>query len=204
MKKWMSILAVALALVLALVMGMVAVAENADDADNEAELPAVEELQPAAPEAEEQAPEAQAPEAAEAQDSSDDAALKEAMEALQKARQGAHEDSLQAELDGYVAAGTLTQEQADLIMQYYRQRQSLRNGTCPECGYQFGNGQTKGGRGFGRGNGQGNGQGNGKGSRGGRRGMGLQGFGSMPGTTDGMQQTPDMQAGPQMNAFNGI
>ena len=198
MKHYISGMVIALALALALVMGVVALAENAG---NEAlRLPSVEDVQ-TAPEV--QAPEAQQPEAQVPQaDADDNAALQEALKAYDEARRSAREEDLQAELDGYVEAGKLTREQADLILNYVKERDALRNGTCPACGYQFQNGQGKGGRmngngGFGGGNGFG-----GNNGRGGRHGFDGQ---SMPGMqNDGMNAAPDMQGARQMNAFGGI
>lgn len=194
MKKMFSGMVIALALVLVLVIGVVALAENAGDA----QLPEAGELQPA-PEAQQPEEDATAQQDAAAQQ--DSTALQEALNALREARQSAHEEDLQEELDGYVADGKLTREQADTIMNYYKERNALRNGTCPSCGYQFGNGQGKGGRGngFGGMNGgmNGNMKGNG-GQRGGRRG----GFGGqgMNGGFGGQQ--PGMQDPVQPNAFN--
>ena len=46
-------------------------------------------------------------------------------------------DDLTEELNGYVEAGTMTQEQADLILNSMKERLAARNGECPNCGYQF-------------------------------------------------------------------
>ena len=60
-------------------------------------------------------------------------ALKEALEAWQNARGGSKKrvrpDTLKQELDSLVAAGKLTQAQADLIQQYYADRQASRKGS---------------------------------------------------------------------------
>ena len=92
--------------------------------------------------------------------------------------------------------GKLTREQADLILKQYTDRQALRNGTCPGCGYQFDNGAAgKGGRM------QGNrGMNGGKGGRGGRMngGFGQQGM-QAPGQNQMLPQTPGNVAG-----FEGI
>ena len=84
-------------------------------------------------------------------------ALNEALEAYSKAKAENRKleilASLKEELDGYVAAGSLTQEQADLILKYYAEQLTLmqQNSTG------FGRG-GKGGRGSkGFGNGQMNG-----------------------------------------------
>ncbi len=75
----------------------------------------------------------------EAQAASD--ALTEALNAYQTARQASRKqkvlDSLKQELDEYVAAGSMTQEQADLILKYYAE-QMVQNGA---------NGTRKGGKG---------------------------------------------------------
>ena len=56
-------------------------------------------------------------------------ALKEALEAFSKARVESRTqsllDSLKQELDGYVAAGKLTQDQADKVYQYYVEQVTL-------------------------------------------------------------------------------
>ena len=175
MKHFISGMAIALALALVLVIGVVALAESAG---NEADaLPAVEDVQPA--------PEAQP---TETETTDDQAALQDAFKALDDARQNSRQESLEAELNGYVDAGKLTREQADLILNYYKDQQSLRNGTCPGCGYQFGNGQRGGmkGSGFGRG-----GKG---GQRGGMMGNGF-GRGSMQGFAGSAQAMPEMNEG---------
>lgn len=195
MKHYFSGMLIALSLALVLVLGVVALAENDTQVP---ELPAAGDL-----EAQAEAPaadDAQAP-ADEAQSTQDNTALQDALQAYREARQSSHEQELQDELDGYVAAGKLTQEQADLIMNYYKERQSMRNGTCPSCGYQFQNGNG------GRMNG------NGRGGKGGRMNGGFGGRGgrmngdfglNTPGTPNGMSAQPDMQAAPQMDAEGGI
>lgn len=195
MKHYFSGMLIALSLALVLVLGVVALAENDTQAP---ELPAAGDLE--APAEAPAADDAQAP-ASEAQSNQDNTALQDALQAYREARQSSHEQELQDELDGYVAAGKLTQEQADLIMNYYKERQSMRNGTCPGCGYQFQNGNG------GRMNG------NGRGGKGGRMNGGFGGRGGRmngdfgfpaPGTPNGMSAQPDMQAAPQMEAEGGI
>ena len=188
MKHYFSGMLIALSLALVLVMGVVALAENAPETP---ELPAASDLQAQA-EAETPANEP----AADSQSAQDDAALQEALQAYKAAKDSAREEALQDELDGYVAAGKLTQAQADLIMNYYKERQAMRNGTCPGCGYQFQNG--------GRGGKGGRTDGNGFGGRGGKGGRMNGDFGGqmMPGS--GMSAQPDMQGAPQMNANGGI
>ena len=107
------------------------------------------------------------------------AALTEALEAYGKARAESRKlqllTSLKEELDSYVAAGTLTQEQADLILNYYAEQLTLQqNGNGAGMGGKGG----RGGKGFGRGMNNGtnsgtdiNGQNNSLGGRHGRFGM---------------------------------
>lgn len=116
---------IAMTLMLALLIGAVAMAENA-----EPEMPAIEQTQP------EQTP----------AQSDTSTALQDAFKAYNDAKSSSCQDDIEAELKGYVEAGKLTQEQADLILNYYKEQQALRNGTCPSCGYQFQNGYGKGGR----------------------------------------------------------
>lgn len=141
---------IALTLVVALVLGVAALAETAEAP----ELPAAGDTQETAP-----------------AESADNDALQAALNALYNARSESRTESLEAELKGYVEAGKLTQAQADLILNYEKERQSLKNGVCPGCGYQFqGNtGRMNGGRG-GRKGGRMNG-----GMNGGMRGMGQMG-----------------------------
>jgi len=49
--------------------------------------------------------------------------------AKQEARKQARLTSLKEELDGYVAAGSLTQEQADLLLSYYAEQLAQNNGS---------------------------------------------------------------------------
>ena len=64
------------------------------------------------------------------EESEKDDAMTDALNALRKARFEKALEALQAELDEYVAAGKLTQAQADLILENFRQRQE--NGCdCP-------------------------------------------------------------------------
>ena len=197
MKHYLSGIVIALSLALVLVLGVVALAENAPQTP---ELPAASDLQTPT-----EAPEAAPATGDSTQTAQDNTALQEALQAYQAARESDREQALQDELDGYVAAGKLTQEQADLIMNYYKERQSMRNGTCPSCGYQFQNGMNgMGGRG-GKG-GRMNGGFGGKGGRGGFGGMMNGGFGGQmaPGTPDGMSAQGDLQAAPQMSGDEGI
>lgn len=197
MKHFFSGMMIALSLALVLVLGVVALAENDTQVP---ELPAAGDLQaPAGDNAQAPADDTQATQA--------DTALQEALKAYQDAKESGREQALQEELDGYVAAGKLTQEQADLIMKYYKERQAMRNGTCPGCGYQFQNGKGgMNGRGFGgRGGKGGQMNGNGFGGRGmGGRMNGGMGNQMMPGTPDGMSAQGEMQAAPQMPGNEGI
>ena len=160
MKKFVGI-----ALVLALALSTAAMAEGTTDPIPAAEVPAVE---------------AQAPteEATETPDTKDEQkALKEAMDAYRAAKQDKAVDDLEAELKSYVEAGSLTQEQADLILKNVKERIAEKNGECPNCGYQFSKG--------------------GKGQRGGMMG-GQQRGGMMGGQQRGQmggQQRPDAQNG---------
>ena len=162
---------IGIALALALIMGVVAFAETAEPATDAA--PAVTEEAPA----EEAAAEAPAAEAEKADDS---AALQEAMEAYRSARESKRIDELAEELNGYVEAGTMTQEQADLILNSAKERLAARNGECPNCGYQFQNNAPR--------------MGGQKGQRGGRM---MQG-GQMPGNQMN-GQLPDAQSGATPN-----
>ena len=79
-------------------------------------------------------------------------ALTEALEAYSKAKAESRKlevlTSLKEELDGYVADGALTQEQADLILKYYAEQLTLmqQNGT----GFGRGGRGGHGGKGFGK------------------------------------------------------
>lgn len=170
----------ALALVLALVMGMAALAENA--ATEVPELPAAEDIQPA---------EQPADDATDA--TADDTALLDAFKAYREAKISAREEALETELQGYVESGKLTQEQADLILNWYKEQQAMRDGTCPNCGYQFQNGfGGKGGRMNGGMNGM-NGM-NGMGNMGDR--------GNMGGRMNGMNGQQPMMGQGGMNGMN--
>ena len=195
MKHFFSGMMIALSLALVLVLGVVALAENEAQPP---ELPAAGDLQTPPTDA------AQAP-ADDTQATQDNTALQEALQAYREARESAREQELQNELNGYVADGKLTQEQADLIMNYYKERQAMRNGTCPSCGYQFQNGKGgMNGRG-GRGGKGGMMNGNGFGGRGmGGRMNGGMGNQMVPGTPDGMSAQGDLQAAPQMSGNEGI
>ena len=165
---------IGIALALALVMGVVAFAETAEPATDP--VPAMTEEASA----EDVTTEATA---AEAEKTDDNAVLQEALEAYRSARESKRVDDLTEELNGYVEAGTMTQEQADLILSSVRERLAAKNGECPNCGYQFQNNAPK--------------MGGQRGRRGGRMMQGGQMNGQMPGNQaqpngpmNGQQQAP--------------
>ena len=121
---------IGIALALALLMGVVAFAETAEPAMDP--VPAVTEEAPA----EDATAEAPADEAAQ---SDDETALREAMEAYRNAKQAKRLDDLAEELNGYVEAGTLTREQADLILNSVKERMAAEDDKCPNCGCQLQN-----------------------------------------------------------------
>ena len=174
MKHFFSGMLIAFTLVAVLITGVIALAENA--VPEIPELPSVEESQPeqAQPEQDAQQPAADA--------SSDNTALQDAFDAYRAARQSDQQEELEAELKSYVASGKLTQEQADLILNYHKEQEALRNGTCPNCGYQFQNGFGKGGHGMG-----------GRGMKGGKGGRMFGGM-NMPGQQPSTQSGTDSQA----------
>ena len=131
MKKFVGI-----ALVLALALSTAAMAEGTTEPVPTTEVPAVE--------AQVLEEEAQAPAATPEQTEDEQKALKDAMDAYRAAKQDKAVDDLEAELKGYVEAGSLTQEQADLILNSVKERLAAKNGECPNCGYQFSKGGMKG------------------------------------------------------------
>ena len=186
---------IALMLVLTLVIGVVALAESTES--EIPETPAVEQTQPEQAPAEPDAPATDA--------SADSTALQDAFKAYKEAKSSSHQEELETELKGYVESGKLTQEQADLILNYYKEQQSLRNGTCPNCGYQFQNGQSKGGRMNGGFGGKGNRANGGFGGKGGRGMMGQQpSQNQSTGSADGMAFVPGIQAAPDMSGDESI
>ena len=165
MKKHWKITGMVLALVLAVTLGVTALAEDAG-------APAAE--QPAADQA-----------------AGTDTALQDALNALYTARNGNRLADLETELKSYVEAGKLTQEQADLILKAYQDQESLRSGVCPNCGYQFSNGGTgKGGR-MKNGNMNGFGGKGGKGGHGGRGGFGRMQNGDQQGEMPDTSVSPE-------------
>jgi len=193
MKTNWKITSLILALVLALTLGAGALAESTaetpvDNAAADAAKSALEEAQASADAAQTEA-----------------TALNEALEAYGKARTEKRKldilTSLKEDLDSYVAAGNLTQEQADLIFKYYSEQMALQ-----QNGFGFG----KGGRMKNGNNGLMNGQDsqnnlngqnglNGQGGKGGRGGHGR--FNNL----NGMQQNaaptavPDAAATPDVS-----
>ena len=114
---------IVLALMIAACLSVAALAEGS--AETAADTAAAEAAKAAADEAQAAADAAQA----------EAIALNEALEAYSKAKAESRKlailTSLKEELDNYVAAGTLTQEQADLILKYYAEQLTLQmqNGT---------------------------------------------------------------------------
>ena len=117
---------IGIALALVLTLGIVAFAESTPDAtvpEAPAETATTDTTVPETP-----------------AKSTDSTALQDALTAYNQARQSTYTENLEAELKGYVESGKLTQEQADLILKYVKDQEALRNGVCPNCGYQFQNG----------------------------------------------------------------
>ena len=77
-----------------------------------------------------------------------------AQAAYNAAKQNSSLTDYEAELKAMVEAGSLTQEQADLLLTAAKESSALANGTCPSCGYQFQT-VTSGTKGFGMNNGKG-------------------------------------------------
>ena len=217
MKHFFSGMMLALALIAALVVGMVAVAENAAP-----EMPSMEAVQPDQTQPGQAQPGQTQPDQIQpdqAQQPAADTELQQAYDAYRAARQSGRQEALEDELKGYVEAGKLTQEQADLILKDAREREALRNGTCPNCGYQFKSGMGKGGR-MNGGKGMNNGMNRGKGGRmnGGRgmfnqqqpngqqpNGMQQPNFGQQPNAqTNGAAILPEMQLMQDPDGFEGI
>ena len=127
---------ITLTLILALALGCAAMAEEVPDALPQEGADIVEEMPAdAAPEAPD------APEAPEAPAASPTDDLKAAMDAYRAAKQDKALDDLEEELDGFVEEGSLTQAQADLILNSVKERIAAKNGECPNCGYKLGNGK---------------------------------------------------------------
>ena len=118
MKKNLKITSLILALTLALAIGVTALAENS--AETPSDTVAADAAKSAIDEAQAVADAAQA----------EAAALNEALEAYSKAKAENRRleilTGLKEELDSYVAAGSLTQEQADLILKYCAEQLTLQ------------------------------------------------------------------------------
>lgn len=176
---------IGIALALVLVMGIAAFAETAEPATDP--VPAVTE----------EAPAEEAATAAEAEKTDENAALQDALDTWRSARESKRVDDLAEELNGYVEAGAMTLEQADLILNSVKERLAAKNGECPNCGYQFQNNTPR--------------MGGQKGPRGGRMMQGGQMNGQMPGgwingqqQMPGNQQQPDAKSGATPNSpMNG-
>lgn len=108
--------------------------------------------------------------------SSDDTAYQEALDAYRKAKSESRSKELEDELNQMVKDGKLTKEQADLILKQEKDQQSLAQGVCPNCGYEF---STQGGHHGGKG----------------RGGRGRYGFGGMNDDMNGMAFSIDGEAG---------
>ena len=187
---------ITLALVVATVLGVAALAETVEpEAPELPSAPAIEETRP-----EQEEPQTQEP----AAESSDSTALQDALNAYRSAKESARQEDLESELKDFVEAGKLTQDQADLILNYYKEQQALRDGTCPNCGYAFQNGSGKGGRMNGGHGGRGFG---GRGQRGmfGQQPMdGQQPGNAQDGSVDGTAFAQDLQTMPFASGLEGI
>ena len=84
------------------------------------------------------------PEEAQPAETAGTASLADAQAAYAAARKAASAADYETELKAMVAAGTLTQEQADLLLTAAKDQTALRSGVCPSCGYQFQTGKASG------------------------------------------------------------
>ena len=121
---------IGIALALALVMGVAAFAEATDPVPA---TPAVTEEGVAAEEATTEEAPAASGEMEKVED--EQKALQDALDAYRKAKQDKAVSDLEEELNEYVAAGSMTQEQADLILKNVKERMAAKNGECPNYGY---------------------------------------------------------------------
>ena len=168
---------IAMSLVLALILGCVAFAEATSTIPDQT----VEETTvPTAP----------------AEENNDQAALEEALKAYRAAKEEKYLSDLEEELAGYVAAGSLTQEQADLILNQYKTRAEQRANNAQ------GKGRNRGMKGSGKGRGMNGGYGMDRGcGMGGMNGMGGRmngGYGMgryMAETDPAMAQAPAVDEG---------
>ena len=130
-----------LAIMLAACLSVAALAETS--AETPADAAAADAAKAAATEAQAAAEAAQ----------TESTALNEALEAWNKAKAESRKlsilTSLKEELDSFVADGSLTQEQADLILKYYAEQLTLQQQNV--TGFGRGSKGGRGGKGFGRG-----------------------------------------------------
>ena len=143
-------------------IGACAATKSSDSAQSQAE------------QTEESKKEDQSDTASASSDQQNDTAYQDALDAYQKAKEESRVSELEEELKQMVKDGKLTQEQADLLLKQAKDQQSLSQGVCPNCGYEFGS--------------QFGGRGNGRGRKGGRGSLGMSGPGSM--TSESAGQLP--------------
>lgn len=67
--------------------------------------------------------------------------LQEAQSAYRSARRANSLNDYEQELKDMVAAGQLTQEQADALLKSAQDCAALQQGVCPSCGYEFSSGR---------------------------------------------------------------
>ena len=177
-----------LALVLALAASVVALAENTE-AETTAPPDAAEQKLP------------------EAEQSDEDAALRDALSAYNAAKKASRLAALEEELKGYVEAGKLTQDQADLILKYCSERQSMGVDGRMDRGDQLegGSGQPEHGRSQGKGGRMNPGQGTGgsktpHGAAGRQRTSGR----GNAGRADGTAFVPEMSTQPDLSDTDTI
>ena len=109
-------------LALALALGTTAIAETAEPVPTEVEAAADVSTEEAGDQAQ------VAAEETDSKTSEASVTLEDALKALREARKEAKLNELKAELDKYVAAGKLTQEQADLILKQFSEKKDQRHG----------------------------------------------------------------------------
>lgn len=63
--------------------------------------------------------------------------LAAALAAYNAAKAGTRVADFEAELNEMVESGKLTREQADILLKAMTDAEALKNGVCPECGYEF-------------------------------------------------------------------
>jgi len=111
-----------IALALALALGTTGIAETAEPVPTEVEAAADVSTEEAGDQAQ------VAAEETDSKTSEASVTLEDALKALREARKEAKLNELKAELDKYVAAGKLTQEQADLILKQFSEKKDQRHG----------------------------------------------------------------------------